>query len=259
MSTFIEIDDRAAVRTIALNRPDKRNALNAEVVAELREAFAAAEADPAVRVIVLTGRGGVFCAGADLAYLRDISENAVLENVEDSRALMRLMHAIRMSTKPTIARVNGHAIAGGCGLALTCDIVVAVEDAKLGFTEVRIGFVPAIVMKLLMERCGMGAARELLIRGHLVDAARAKELGMVNHVVSAERLDDTVSHIAHEIATETSPQAVAMTKQLMNSVADRTLTDAMSLAAWQNAISRATPDFRTGIESFLNKSKLNWD
>lgn len=259
MPNYIDIEDHHRIRTIALNRPDKRNALNAEVVAELQQAFDAAEADGNVRVIVLTGRGAVFCAGADLAYLRDISENSVLENVEDSRALMRLMHAIRMSTKPTIARVNGHAIAGGCGLALTCDIVVAVEDAKLGFTEVRIGFVPAIVMKLLMERCGMGTARELLIRGNLVDATRAKELGMVSHVVSAERLDDTVRHIAQEIATETSPQAVAMTKQLMHAVANRDVTDAMSLAAWQNAISRATPDFRKGIASFLDKSKPNWE
>lgn len=259
MPAFIEIDDNAAIRTITINRPDKRNALNAEVVAELQEAFDAAERDPSVRVIVLTGRGGVFCAGADLAYLQRINNNSVLENAEDSRRLMRLMYAIRMSTKATIARVNGHAIAGGCGLALTCDIVFAVEDAKFGFTEVRIGFVPAIVMKLLMERCGMGTARELLIRGNLVDAALAKEYGMVNHIVSAERLDDAVMHVAREIATETSPQAVAMTKQLMRDVASRDMADAMSLASWQNAISRATPDFRTGVESFLNKTKLNWE
>lgn len=259
MPHYLAIEDHNRIRTIAINRPDKRNALNAEVVAELQEAFDAAESDPAVRVIVLTGHGGVFCAGADLGYLQKINDNTVMENAEDSRALMRLMYTIRTGTKATIARVNGHAIAGGCGLALTCDILVAVEDAKFGFTEVRIGFVPAIVMKLLMERCGMGVARELLIRGNLVDAALAKEYGMVNHVVSEERLDETVNHIAREIATETSPQAVAMTKQLMRDVASRDIADAMSLASWQNAISRATPDFRRGIDSFLNKSKPNWE
>lgn len=259
MPQYLDIEDHHRIRTIAINRPDKRNALNAEVVAELQEAFDAAESDPAVRVIVLTGRGGVFCAGADLGYLQRINNNTVMENAEDSRALMRLMYAIRTGTKATIARVNGHAIAGGCGLALTCDILVTVEDAKFGFTEVRIGFVPAIVMKLLMERCGMGVARELLIRGNLVDATLAKEYGMVNHVVSEERLDETVNHIAREIATETSPQAVAMTKQLMREVSSRDIADAMSLASWQNAISRATPDFRTGIDSFLNKSKPNWE
>ncbi|MFA6234425.1 MAG: enoyl-CoA hydratase-related protein [Bacteroidota bacterium] len=259
MPVYIDIEDHENIRTIAVNRPAKRNALNAEVVQELQTAFDAAEADDKIRVIVLTGRGGVFCAGADLAYLQQINEYSVLENAEDSRRLMRLMYTIRTSSKATLARVNGHAIAGGCGLALTCDILIAVEDAKFGFTEVRIGFVPAIVMKLLMERCGMGAARELLIRGNLVDAARAKEIGMVNHVVSAERLDEIVGVIAREIATETSPQAVSMTKQLMRDVASLDIADAMSLAAWQNAISRATPDFRTGIESFLKKTKRDWN
>ena len=259
MPQLIHIEHHERIRTIEIDRPDKRNALNAEVVAELQEAFDAAENDPAVRVIVLTGRGAVFCAGADLGYLQKINDNTVLENAEDSRALMRLMYTIRTSTKATIARVNGHATAGGCGLALTCDILVAVEDAKFGFTEVRIGFVPAIVMKLLMERCGMGVARELLIRGNLVDATLAKEYGMVNHLVSEERLDETVNHIAREIATETSPQAVAMTKRLMRDVASRDIEDARSLASWQNAISRATPDFRTGIDSFLNKSKPTWE
>ncbi|MBE0643800.1 MAG: enoyl-CoA hydratase/isomerase family protein [Bacteroidetes bacterium] len=258
MPNYIDIEDNGRIRTIAINRADKRNALNADVVAELQQAFDAAEADDSVRVVVLTGRGGVFCAGADLAYLQQINENSVLENAEDSRQLMRLMYSIRTSTKATIARVNGHAIAGGCGLALTCDILVSVEDAKFGFTEVRIGFVPAIVMKLLMERSGMGVARELLIRGNLVDAAVAKEYRMVNHVVSEERLDETVTHIAREIATETSPQAVAMTKRLMRDVASRDIEDAMSLAYWQNAISRATPDFRTGVNSFLSKSKPDW-
>ena len=114
-------------------------------------------------------------------------------------------------------------------------------------------------MKLLIERCGMGVARELLIRGNLVDAALAREYGMVNHVVSAERLDEFVTHIAREIATKTSPQAVAMTKQLMRGVDALDLADAMSIGAWQNAISRATPDFRTGVESFLNKTKPEWE
>ncbi|MFZ1728700.1 MAG: enoyl-CoA hydratase-related protein [Bacteroidota bacterium] len=259
MPNYIDIEDQGHIRTIAINRPDKRNALNADVVTELRAAFDAAEADAAVRVIVLTGRGGVFCAGADLAYLQQINDNSVLENAADSQQLMKLMYTIRMSNKATIARVNGHAIAGGCGLALTCDILVSVEDAKFGFTEVRIGFVPAIVMKLLMERCGIGVARELLIRGNLVDASVAKEYGMVNHVVSEERLDETVMHIAREIAIETSPQAVAMTKQLMRDVASRDIADAMSLAAWQNAISRATPDFKKGIGSFVEKKKPDWE
>ncbi len=247
-----------AICTITLNRPDKRNALNADVVRELQAAFDAAEQDDSVRVIVLTGEGSAFCAGADLAYLQAINTNNVMENAEDSASLMRLMYSIRSCVKPTIARLNGHAIAGGCGLALTCDILIAVEDAKLGFTEVRIGFVPAIVMKLLMERAHPGHARELLIRGNLIDAAQAFEYGLLNHVVSAERLDDTVYGIAREIATETSPQAVSMTKQLLLDIAQRDLEGAMHFASRQNAISRETKDFGKGIGSFLKKEKPNW-
>jgi methylglutaconyl-CoA hydratase len=172
---------------------------------------------------------------------------------------MRLLHTIRTSRTPTIARVNGHAIAGGCGLALTCDILVAVEDAKFGFTEVRIGFVPAVVMTLLIERTGMGRARELLIRGNLIDAQQAQEYGMINHVVSAERLDETVAMISHELASAVSPQAVAMTKQLMLDVASRDLSAAMEFASWQNVISRETEDFGNGIARFLKKEKPSWE
>ncbi len=258
MAAFVDIQRDGAIATVAINRPEKRNALNAEVVHQLHDAFLALEADDTVRVIVLTGYGSAFCAGADLAYLESINDNSVLENAADSRSLMRMMHAIRTCSKPTISRLNGHAIAGGCGLALTCDILVAVEDAKLGFTEVRIGFVAAIVMKLLMERVGTGRARELLIRGNLIDAQQALDYGMVNHVVSEERLDETVTMIAREIASSTSPEAVAMTKQLMLDVAARSLDDAMDFATWQNAVSRATGDFRKGIGSFLRKEKPRW-
>lgn len=258
MPQYIAVRQYDDICTITIDRPDKRNALNGDVVTELQQAFLAAEVDDSVRVIVLTGSGEVFCAGADLAWLRRISENSVLENAEDSRHLMRLLHTIHSCDKPTIARVNGHAIAGGCGLALTCDIVIAVEDAKFGFTEVRIGFVPAIVMKLLVERCGMGIARELLIRGHLIDAGTALEYHMINHIVSAERFDETVTLIAREIAELTSPQAVGMTKRLLREIASLDMIEAMDHAAWQNAISRATSDFRLGTESFLEKKKPLW-
>jgi methylglutaconyl-CoA hydratase len=258
MTEYVRVTKEGPVATLAIMREEKRNALNAEVVAELQEAFDALESDADVRVIILTGEGSVFCAGADLAYLQMISENSVLENTEDSRALMRLMYSIRSSTTPTIARINGHAIAGGFGLALTCDILVASENARFGFTEVRIGFVPAIVMKLAMERAGMGRTRELLIRGHLLGAAQAHEYGLLNHVVASEHLDETVTGIAVEIATKTSPQAVAMTKQLMLDVAARDVSEAMLFASRQNAISRETEDFKKGIESFLEKRTPEW-
>ncbi|MBR9978094.1 MAG: enoyl-CoA hydratase/isomerase family protein [Bacteroidetes bacterium] len=258
MPGYIDVQQFDDICTITIDRPDKRNALNGDVVTELQDAFLAAELDDGVRVIVLTGSGAVFCAGADLAWLRRISENSVLENTEDSRQLMQLMRTIHDCDKPTIARVNGHAIAGGCGLALACDIVIAVEDAKFGFTEVRIGFVPAIVMKLLVERCGMGIARELLIRGHLIDAGTALDYHMINHIVSAERFDETVTLIAQDISEHTSPQAVGMTKRLLREIASLDMTEAMDHAAWQNAISRATADFRLGTQSFLDRKKIQW-
>jgi methylglutaconyl-CoA hydratase len=258
MADLVTVRREDGIATLAIARPDKRNALNAEVVAALQTEFDVLDADPDVRVIVLTGEGSVFCAGADLAYLQRINANNVLENAQDSETLMRLMYSIRASRTPTIARINGHAIAGGFGLALTCDILVAASTARFGFTEVRIGFVPAIVMKLAIERAGMGRARELLLRGHQIDADTALSYGLLNHVVAEDLLDDTVRGIATEFATLVSPQAAAMTKQLMRDVAPRDIEDAMHFASRQNAISRETDDFREGIASFLEKRKPTW-
>ncbi len=258
MHEFIQVTTNGAIRTITLNRPEKRNSLHAGLARELHAALHDVAHEPELRVIVLTGAGTTFCAGADLAWLEDINKNSVTENREDSLRFMDMMLALRSSTLPVIARLNGHAIAGGCGLALACDIVVAVEDARLGFPEVRIGFVPAIVARLLTERVGIGRARELLIRGHLLTAAEARDYGMVNHVVSAERLDETVNSIAKEIAEQTSPQAVAMTRRLLLDIASRDLEDAMRYGADFNALSRETPDFRTGIRSFLEKKPPKW-
>jgi methylglutaconyl-CoA hydratase len=258
MKEFIEVRTNRTIRTITLNRPEKRNALHAGLVKELHEALLQAGRDTQLRVLVLTGAGEAFCAGADLSYLEEISSNSVSENREDSERLMDMMLALRTHPLPVIARLNGHAIAGGCGLALACDIVVAAESAQLGFPEVRIGFVPAIVGRLLTDRVGIGRARELLIRGNLLSAVEAQAHGMVNHVVSPEQLDDTVYGIAGEIATQTSPQAVAMTRQLLLDIAPRELEDAMRYGADFNALSRATEDFRTGIRAFLEKKRPEW-
>ncbi len=258
MHEFIEVTTEGTIRTITLNRPDKRNSLHAGLVRELHEALLDAAASPELRVIILTGAGNTFCAGADLAWLEDISRNSVTENRADSLRLMDMMLALRSSPLPVIARLNGHAIAGGCGLALACDIVVAVEDARLGFPEVRIGFVPAIVARLLTERVGIGRARELMIRGHLLTAAEARDYGMVNHVVPAEKLDEMVMGIAREIAEQTSPQAVSMTRQLLLDIASRSLEDAMRYGADFNALSRETEDFRAGIRAFLEKKAPEW-
>jgi methylglutaconyl-CoA hydratase len=259
MHEFIEVTTEGSIRTITLHRPEKRNSLHAGLVSELHEALQRAGRETQLRALVLTGAGEAFCAGADLAYLEDISRNSVAENHRDSLRLMDMMLALRTHPLPVIARLNGHAIAGGCGLALACDIVVAAEAARLGFPEVRIGFVPAIVGRLLTERVGIGRARELLIRGNLLSAMEAQAWGMVNHVVPPERLDETVYGIAKEIATQTSPQAVSMTRQLLLDIASRDLGDAMRYGAEFNALSRSTADFAKGIRSFLEKKPPSWE
>jgi len=258
MPSTITLLQDAHVLTLTLNRPEKRNALNALVVQELHEAVRYAAANSEIRVLVLTGRGDAFCAGADLEYLLAISSNSPLENAADSRALMEMLHALRTFPKPTIAKVQGPAIAGGCGLALTCDIIVAADVAKFGFTEVRIGFVPAIVMKLLVERIGMGHAREMLLRGHIIDPDVALDLGMINYVLSMDQLDFSVQRLAEEIATKTSAQAVRLTKQLLGDIEAMGLREAMEHATTFNALSRTSDDFRTGITSFLKKEKPLW-
>jgi methylglutaconyl-CoA hydratase len=246
------------VMLILLNRPEKRNSLNADIVRELYGALRSAEHDDSIRVVVLGAEGPAFCAGADLDYLMQISMNSPLENVADSMNLMEMLYLLRTFPKPTIAKVQGPALAGGCGLALACDIVVANDAAQFGFTEVRIGFVPAIVMKLLVERVGAGSARELLVRGNILTADMAMELGMVNYVVGNDELESAVERLAMEIAIKTSPEAVGLTKQLFREIESMDLREAMTHAACFNAIARTTESFRRGVNSFLNKEKLNW-
>lgn len=246
------------ILTITLHRPEKRNALNEQMVRELTAALDEAAVDEEVRVLVLAGAGPSFCAGADLEYLMTINTNSPLENAEDSRALMRMLFLLRTFPKPTIAKVHGPALAGGCGLALACDIIAASDAAQFGFTEVRIGFVPAIVAKLLVERIGMGAAREMLLRGNIITPDVAQELGMINYALAVEELDASVDQLAHEIAEKTSPQAVRLTKQLLRDIEKLDLSEAMAHAVAYNAIGRTTEDFRKGIKGFLDKEKPAW-
>jgi len=258
MNNFIDIATDGTIRTLTLNRPEKRNALHPDLVGELQDALEQAASDRHVRVLILTGAGSVFCAGADLSYLEQINMNSLLENRDDSTRLMEMFATLCRSPLPVIARVNGHAIAGGCGLALACDIIVASEKARLGFTEVRIGFVPAIVMRLLVQRVGMGRARELLLRGNLLSAVQAHRIGMIDHVQSENELDNAVHELANDIAVNTSQSAVAMTKKLLMNIESLGMNEAMRFGADMNALSRETDDFRKGIASFLDKSPLDW-
>ncbi|HPR29943.1 MAG: enoyl-CoA hydratase-related protein [Chitinophagales bacterium] len=258
MFELIVYDTANRVATITLNRPEKRNAFSPQLVAELKEAFAAAEADDSVRVVVLAANGPAFSAGADLAYLQALQSNSYEENLEDSESLMALYRQIYMLDKPVIARVQGHAIAGGCGLATVCDFVLAVPEANFGYTEVRIGFIPAIVMVFLLQRISGRAARELLLTGKLIPAETAQQYGLVNKVIRAEDLDGAVEQLAKELAETTSPSAVRMTRQMLGQISDMSMDEALYFAAEMNAKARETDDCRKGIDAFLNKQKPEW-
>jgi len=258
MSDIVQVSTSGRVRTVRLNRPEKRNALNSDLVVELTAVLEKAEAHDDVRVIVLTGVGSVFSAGADLGSLQAMREAGGMENQRDSRQLATLFQRIYQHSMPVIAKVNGHAIGGGCGLAAVCDLAVAAEGAKLGFSEVRIGFVPAIVMVFLRRKLGETQTRDLLLRGRLVDATRAADLGLVTRTVPEEELSTTVAEVAQEIARETSGSAVALTKQMLARIPGMGLNEALDYAVQMNAFARGTEDCRAGIDAFLNDEDPPW-
>lgn len=246
------------VLTLTLNRPDKRNALSADLVAALKEALADAATDDELRVIVLTGAGKVFSAGADLAALEALQTASAEANLADSQHLADLFAAIYHHPKPIIASVNGHAIAGGCGLAAVCDFALVADHAKLGFTEVRIGFVPAIVSVFVLRKLGEAAARDLMLRGHLITAHEAATVGLVTRTVPAADLDSETVALARELSTQTSASAVVLTKRLLADVPGMGLSEALGHAVQLNALARSTDDCKAGIEAFLGKIDPPW-
>ncbi|GAA3942129.1 enoyl-CoA hydratase/isomerase family protein [Chitinophaga oryziterrae] len=248
----------ARVATVTLHRPEKRNALNGAMVAELRTAFSIAEKDTNVKVIVLKGSGEAFCAGADLEYLQQLQKNTRDENLADSRSLMQLMQQIYYHDKVIIAQVEGHAIAGGCGLVTLCDLSYAVPDALLGYTEVKIGFIPALVSVFLVRKIGEGRARDLLLTGRLISAQKAEYYGLVNQVVPAAEIAEYVAKIADDLCSGTSANSLKVTKKLIAGVLDLPLGEALEGAAQRNAETREHADCQRGIQAFLTKEKMKW-
>lgn len=243
---------------ITLNRPEKRNALGPELIESLKEAFDQLEVDSGVKVIVLAAEGKAFCAGADLAYLQDLQGFSYEENLEDSLRLKALFSKIYTLPKVVIAQVQGHAIAGGCGLMTVCDFAFAVPEALFGYTEVRIGFLPALVSVFLQEQIGGAKTQELLLSGELVSAARAKELGLVHELVEASELAAHVNAFAAELITSNSSHSMAETKILLRKLDENRREQNLQLAAEMNARGRAHPDCVHGISSFLGKQKPQW-
>ncbi|PSQ70955.1 MAG: methylglutaconyl-CoA hydratase [Bacteroidetes bacterium QH_9_67_14] len=215
MATLLRRQTRGPTATLTLDRPDKRNALNAALVGDLKDALAETAEDDDVRTVVLTGAGSAFSAGADLASLEALQEASPEENLADSEHLAALFEQIYRHPKPVIAKINGHAIGGGAGLAAVCDFSLIAEEARVGFTEVKIGFVPAIVMVFVRRKLGETAARDLLLRGRLLSGTEAAEVGLVTRAMPEGRLDARAEELADEVATETSPAAVRLTKEAL--------------------------------------------
>jgi methylglutaconyl-CoA hydratase len=244
------------IATITLNRPEKRNAISFQLVDELLAALDEVENSP-VHVLIITGSGKAFCAGMDLEELKSLLGKTHDENVKDSTRMAQFLRRLYDFPKATIAAVNGAAIAGGTGLATMCDFTLAVLEAKFGYTEVRIGFVPAIVSSILVWQVGHKIARDLLMSGRLFDAAEAHRLGLVNEVVAPEHLLERAQELARQIL-ENSPSSVRATKKLINSFIATSLDQQIAQAIEDNARIRTTADFREGISSFLEKRRPRW-
>ena len=254
----IETTQEDRIRYITLNRPDKRNALNSEMVGELKEAFRQAEKEDTSRVVVIRANGKAFSAGADLEALQKLQTYSYSDNLQDSNHLKELFQLIYFHDKPVIAQVEGHAIAGGCGLATVCDFIYAVPEAKFGYTEVKIGFVPAIVMVFLLRKVGEAKARELLLTGKLEKAPAMEAAGLVNGVYEGDQIQEAVKELAQHIATATSPEAIALTREMIAEIQSMPVKDAINYAAENNARARGFEDCQKGIQAFLNKENLSW-
>lgn len=246
------------IASITLNRPEKRNALNPTLIQQLTDSFLRAEEDDAVKVIVLKANGDVFSAGADLAYLQQLQQNTHEENLADSALLKKLYTTICYLTKVVIAQVEGHAIAGGCGLATVCDIIFAVPEAKFGYTEVKLGFVPAIVSCFLMRKTSETIAKRILLTGELFSATQALDYNLITFVTKREEIAQNVNDFAVNLSNEASANALMVTKQLINQTTYPMLEKSLELAVQINARVRESDDFKNGIAAFLRKETIKW-
>lgn len=252
----IQLAYDSGVATITLNRSDKRNAISFELIDDLLRGLKEVETSDAI-VLIVTGAGKAFSAGMDLENLKALIGRTPEQNLQDSQTMVRMFRSLYEFPKVTIAAVNGPAIAGGTGLALLCDFTLAVPEAKFGYTEVRIGFVPAIVSTFLLRQTGEKHARDLLLTGRIIGAEEAARMGLVNEIVAPERLMAR----AHELAAllmENSPASLRATKKLLNDHARAELDARIEAAVRENAAVRTTADFREGIASFLEKRKPVW-
>lgn len=258
MKDLVEYEIINRVAYITINRPDKKNALNPQLVEMLTGAILEAGNDDMAKVIILRAKGDVFSAGADLEYLQMLQNNTAEDNLEDTILLKDLFYSIYTLPKLVIAQVEGHAIAGGCGLASVCDIIFSIPAAKFGYTEVKIGFIPALVACFLVRKLGDGRTRELLLSGELIDSDTASSYGLINFIADKGEIAQRVKDYAEKVAGSVSGESVALTKQLLNKVQNNSLEDSLEEAIKLNVQTRSSAECKRGIAAFLNKEKLEW-
>jgi methylglutaconyl-CoA hydratase len=258
MSDLLLTEVRDRVAYVVLNRPEKRNALSAALVQELYNAIEGFNNTAQIRVIVLKSADKPFCAGADLGYLAQLRDFTLEENEADSQALRRLFDLIYHSPKYVISQVEGPALAGGCGLATLADCCVATPEALFGYTEVKIGFIPALVMVYLREKVSGSVMSDILLSGRTFSADEALRMQLIHRVVSAEEICGVVDQMAEQISNTTSAQAVSKVKEMMRAIPSMGRDEALDYAAMENAKARGSEDCRKGIDAFLNKEALKW-
>jgi methylglutaconyl-CoA hydratase len=256
-SIAYSLEDR--IVTIKLNRPPQRNALDDILVKELTDALIAANRNPQVRAIIITGAGDMFCAGMDLRYLSRISELGQQENLDDARELQKLFQVLHNSKKITIAMVNGAALGGGCGIVAACDFVFAAEhNTKIGTPEVKIGFIPAIILPYLIKRMGEGKAKEFTLSGAIMNSRAAQSAGLVTDVFDDNVLQVKTIEFTQALIHSTSPAAITLLKDLFTRHSEMSELDVTEYAVNLNALARKTEDFKKGIDAFLKKEDIHW-
>ena len=252
----LKLENSGAIATITLTRPEKRNAISNVMIEEVGRALREVESS-AARVLILTGSGKAFCSGMDLEDLKALSTQSYAEHLEDARRFAKLYRDLWKLSKPSIAAVNGAAIAGGTCLATLCDFTVAVPEAKFGYPEVHIGFIPAIVSVFVTRQIGEKNSRDLFLSGRIIDAAEALRLGMINKIVPAEKLQDETQALAESLLAG-SPTSLLVTKRLLCNLAEPEVDRHLELAIDESAQIRSTADFREGLASFLEKRRPRW-
>ena len=255
--TTIRVGHAAAVARVTLDRPDVRNAFNAEVIAELHAAFDELGRDPKTYAVVVAGEGKVFCGGADVKWMRASLDLPHERNVADATAMSEMFRAIDRCPKPTIARIQGAALGGGAGLAAVCDVVIASDDALFGFTETKLGIIPAVISPFVLAKVGASHARALFLTGERFDARRAQAIGLVHEVVASDALDGAVDRILTELRTA-GPEAVAAAKRLISDVCALSYDESRDHTAHAIAKQRTGAEGQEGLRAFLERRSAGW-